>query len=176
MFKNGDAVVTVAPGFYEADKDACSWIIKHELSHIKHNDHFTMLCVPCVCQLAAAIFGMCFLSFFPALGLAYAVGLVSLVLFARWREAKADDFAIENSSNEELKGGRRFFMAVQQTNIEVRNTFWRRFTISASGDMRLDTFHPSITSRIQKIERALSARNIDKVYTPSTSMAPTKTE
>lgn len=161
MFRNGDAAVMVAPGFYEADKDACSWIIKHEISHIKHNDLFTMQCVPCVCQLAASIFGMCSLSFLPALGVAFTVGIVSLALFSQWREAKADDFAIENSSDEELKGARRIFMAMQETSIEERNTFWKRIAISASGDMRLDILHPSITSRIQKIERALRTRNID---------------
>jgi len=161
MFRNGDAVVMVAPGFYETDKDACSWIMKHEISHIKHNDLFTMQCVQFVCQLAASIFGMCSLSFLPALGVAFTVGIVSQALFLQWREAKADDFAIENSSDEELKGGRRILMAMQEADIAKRNTLWKRITISASGDNRLDVLHPSITSRIQKIERALHARNID---------------
>jgi Zn-dependent protease with chaperone function len=161
MFRNGDAAVVVAPGFYEADKDACSWVMKHEISHIKHNDPFTIHCVPCICQLAVSIFGMCSLSFLPALGLAFTVGIVSQALFSQWREAKADDFAIENSSDEELKGGRRLLMAMQETSIEERNTFWKRIAISASGDMRLDLLHPSITSRIQKIERALRTRNTD---------------
>src|SRR3989338_231014 len=136
MLSNGDAAVMVAPGFYEADKDACSLIMKHEISHIKHNDLFTIQCVPCVCQLAASIFGMCSLSFLPALGLAFTVGIVSQALFSQWREAKADDFAIENSSDEELKGGRRFMMAMQETSIEERNTFWKRIAISASGEDR----------------------------------------
>jgi len=161
MFKNGDAAIMVAPGFYEADKDGCTWVMKHEISHIKHNDPFTIQCVPCVCQLAASIFGMFFLSFLPALAVAFTVGFVSLALFSRWREAKADDFAIENSSDEELKGGRRILMAMQEADIAKRNTLWKRITISASGDNRLDVLHPSITSRIQKIERALHARNID---------------
>jgi hypothetical protein len=160
MFRNGDAAVIVAPGFYEADKDACSWLMKHEISHIKHNDPFTMLCVPCVCELAASIFGMCSLSFLPALGVVFTVGNVSEALFSQWREAKADDFAIENSSDEELKGARRIFMALQEASIEERNTFWKRIAISASGDTRLDILHPSFTSRIQKIERALRIRNI----------------
>lgn len=160
MFRNGDAAVMVAPDFYEADKDACSWVMKHEISHIKYNDLFTMCGVPAVCQLAASIFGMCSLSFLPALGLAFTVGMVSQALFSKWREAKADDFAIENSSHEELKGGRRFLMAVQEMSIEERNTFWKRIEISPRGDMRSDILHPSITSRIQKIERALRIRNV----------------
>lgn len=161
IFTKGDAAVILAPGFYEADQDACRWVMKHEISHIKHNDLFTIQSVPCVCQLAASIFGMSSLSFFPALGLAYTVGMVSQSLFSQWREAKADDFAIENSSIEELKGGRRFLMAVQETNIKERNTFWKRVANSPSGNQRFDVFHPSITSRIQKIERALCALNAE---------------
>lgn len=163
MFRSSDAVVQIAPYFYAADKDACSWVIKHEISHIKHNDAFTIHAVPCICQLAAAIFGMCFLPLSSAVMVACMVGLVSQVLFLQWREMKADDFAIKHSSNEELKGGRRFLMALREINIEQRDTFWGRIRMSASGENRLDIFHPSLTSRIQKIERALQARssNID---------------
>ncbi len=161
IFKNGDAVILVAPGFYEADKDACNFVMKHEISHIKNNDLFTMHGVPCVCQLAASIFGMHSLSFWLALGISFTVGIVSRALFSQWREAKADDFAIANSSEQELKGGRRFFIAIQQLNIEERNTFWKRIAFSATGNTRLDILHPSTTSRIQKIEGALRNRNID---------------
>ena len=78
-----------------------------------------------------------------------------------WQEAKADDFAIENSSDAELKGGRRAFIASQEANIEERNTtLWKSFIISGSGERSLDILHPSLTSRIQKIEGALQARNV----------------
>ncbi len=159
MFTKGDAAVIISPGFYEADRDACSWVMKHEISHIRHNDLFTKHLEPCICQLAASIFGMCALSVVPAVALAFTVGIVSFVLFSRWREGKADDFAIENSSIEELKGGKRFLTAIQETSIEERNTFWKRVRISSSGNDRLDILHPSLTSRIQKIERTLLAKN-----------------
>ena len=48
MFTKNDATVTIAPGLYETDKDGCTWIIKHEIGHIKYNDPFTMQCVPCI--------------------------------------------------------------------------------------------------------------------------------
>ncbi len=159
-FKKGDAAVIIAPEFYEADTEACTWVIKHEVSHIKNNDNFTIHCIPGICQLAASIFGMCFLSFSSALTVSYTVGFVSQVLFTRWREAKADDFAIENSSDEELKGGLRFFKALQQANLESRTTLWQRIVISESGDSHLDINHSSSTSRIQKIEKTLLRRNI----------------
>ncbi len=161
FFRKADAAIMVAPGFYEADKDACIWMMKHEISHIKHNDMFRIQAVLFVCQLAASIFGMRSLSFYSACWVSSAVSIASLALFSQWIEAKADDFAIENSSDEELKGGRRILMAFQETNIEERNTFWKRIAFSASGDCRMDILHPPITSRIQKIERALRTRNID---------------
>lgn len=160
IFSKHDAAILIAPGFYEADKEACCWTMKHEISHIKNNDSFTVQCVPGICQLAASIFGMCFLSFLPAVGLAFSVGMISNSLFKRWREAKADDFAIENSSDEELKGGRRVLLAMQEANIKERNTSWSKFWISADGNNRLDISHPSVTSRIKKVEKTLHDKQV----------------
>ena len=162
MFTKGDAVVMIAPGLYEADKEACCWAVKHEICHIKHNDSFSMHCVPAICILAASIFGMCFLPFFSACTLSSVVSTVSYSIFSQWREAKADNFAIEHSSPEELKGGRRFLMALQRRNIEDRSTsIWRRIVFSASGESRFDFLHPSLTSRLQKIERALHDQHVE---------------
>ena len=162
IFTKCNAMVLIAPdNFHEIDKDACNYILKHEISHIKHNDNFTTPCVAAACQLTASIFGMYSLSFFPAVGLALAVGFTSNTLFEKWREAKADDFAIKNSSDEELKGGRRFFMAMQAVYIENRDTFWKRIIFSANGNNRLGISHPSLTSRIQKIEKVLQHRKAE---------------
>jgi hypothetical protein len=159
IFMKGCAIITL-PEWLTLDENACSWMIKHELSHIKNSDAFTTLCISGTCQLAASIFGMRYLSFWPALGLAYAVGETSDILSRRWREAKADDFAIENSSDEELKGGRRSLKALQTVLIRKRTTRWKQLKISSSGNYMLDISHPSLTSRIQKIEDALRARGI----------------
>lgn len=161
MFKNIDAIICLTPGFYEADKDACIFVIKHEISHIKNNDRLTNALVPGVYQLAASIFGMCSLSFWPAVGVSYTVGLVSTYLCSQWRECSADDFAIENGSDEELKGGRRLHIAMKELAREERTTFWSQILISPDGDQRISTLHPSLTSRIDKIEKALLARNVE---------------
>ena len=160
-FTKGAAIIRVAPGFCEADKEACSWSMKHEISHVKNDDLFLMYSVRCICQLAASFFGMSCLSFFPAIGLAWTVGIVSQALFIQRQEARADDFAIENSSNEELQGGRRFLIAAKEVTLQERNTFWKRIIISVEGNDRSDILHPSITSRIHKVEKALRARNIN---------------
>lgn len=159
IFKGSDAVILVEPGLYQVDKNLCTITIKHEVSHILNNDEFTKPCVVGVCQLAASIFGMRCLSFWPALGISFTVGIVSQSLFSMWREAVADDFAIENSSDPELKAFRCYLIALQELHLENRNTFFRRCVISVNGDDRLDIFHPSCTSRIKKIEKALRDRN-----------------
>jgi len=156
----GTAAVFLRTKFYETDKDACNFAIKHEISHIKHNDAFTMSFVPLVCQLAAAIFGLYYLSFSYAVRLAVTAGFISNSLFSVWREEKADDFAIENSSNEELKGARRLFIAMQEIHIKLSDTFLGSILITPDGENRLDFEHPSLKSRIQKIEKALASRNV----------------
>ena len=162
FFTKKGAAVLIAPGFFEADKGACLWAIKHEISHIKHNDVFMLCVVSSICQLAAAIFGMCCLPFLPAVILVWWVGAIAFSLFSKWREAKADDFAIANSSIEELKGGRRCLKALQASNVERRKAgdFWQRMLISPKGEARLDIAHPLLASRIRKIEQALSKQGV----------------
>lgn len=149
--------------YYAYDKDAFTWLMKHEISHIIHDDGFTSICVSGACQLAATIYGMHSLSFWTALGLSHSMGAASFISYRIWREAKADDFAIENSSAEELLGGRRFMKTMQEVNRFHRNSepsLIKQTIISSSGEYRLDILHPSLTHRIQKIERALLARQI----------------
>lgn len=160
MFIKSDAAIVVSPGFYAADKEACSWLMKHEINHIKCNDAFIGPLVPAICSTAAAVFGTYSMSLLPATFLTISVGWVAEFLFSQWREGKADDFAIANSCGEELKGGRRWLMSIQETVLKERKTFWKKILISASGDVRSDLLHPSTTSRIQKIERALQRINV----------------
>ena len=162
IFTRGDAVVSMPPGFSEVDAEARQWLIKHEISHIENNDAFLMWSVSATCQVALSIFGIYYLSFVPATFLANSVGAVTGPLFSMWREARADDFAIANSSIEELKGGRRFLIAARASNIEDLNADdLRRFELSPEGEAKWDFYHPSLASRIRKIEQALSERGID---------------
>jgi len=160
MFTKGDAAILVPPKFHATDKEGFYWSMKHEISHIKHNDCFTIPLISAICGTAAAVFGVSCMSTLPATFLTVSTGIVVQTLFTRWRESKADDFAIANSSDEELKGGRRVLIAFQKVNLEDRKTFWGKIQHSAHGNTRYDIMHPSFTSRIQKIEAALQTRNI----------------
>lgn len=141
FFTKGDAVIFLAPRFHEVDENACNWVIKHEISHIKNNDLFTMALVPAICSLAAAIISTFLMPVIPAVLITISVGIIAQAIFSHYREGKADDLAIAESSPEELKGGRRLLMA---------------FT----GGNRLNFLHPSTASRLKKIENALKQQNI----------------
>lgn len=160
-FLQRHARILMKPKFYDIDPQAFKFILKHELSHIKHNDVFNTYCIGSVSTLATIIFKISSVSlpyFFVVLGVSIGV----TALFSRWREERADDFAIKNSDIEELKGGRRILKASQQVlkNIRPNLHAFRRFFITSEGNDWLDIYHPSLTSRIQKVEKALHARGI----------------
>ncbi len=160
FFTRGIASITVPPFFKSVDEEACSFIFKHEVSHLKNNDAFTTSLVAAICSLASAI--ICTRRTSPILAflVTLAVGALASILFTLYRENKADDFAIAHSSNEELKGGRRYFLSHQQRLLGQRTSLFTRLVYSSKGDFRLDLWHPSFTSRLKKVTRALEARGI----------------
>ncbi|CAF22787.1 M48 family metalloprotease [Candidatus Protochlamydia amoebophila] len=160
FFTKGDAVIWVAPKFHKVDKGACHWVMKHEACHIKNNDCFTMPLIPAICSIAAATFSAFMMPIIPALLITMSVGFIAQAIFSQYREGKADDLAITESSVEELKGGRRLLMSLQQTNLESRTTIWKKLVISSSGENRFDFLHPSTASRLKKIERALQQKDV----------------
>jgi len=161
FFTKGDAIIWVTPNFQNVDKDACHWVMKHETCHIKNNDCFTMPLIPAICSIAAATFSTFLMPVIPTLFVTISVGFIAQAIFSQYREGKADDLAIAESSAEELKGGRRFLMSSRVSNLESRKTIWKKLVISSTGENRLDFLHPSTASRLRKIEHALQQQNIE---------------
>ncbi len=144
-FTGLQAGIIVTPELHEADSEALSWTIKHEVAHIKGNDLFTMPLVAVIAALATAILlptliGYGLLASIGTYLVANLVSLVALSVFSRWREGVADDFANEHATVKELKGGVRLLQAVK----ELQTGF--------------DFLHPSVASRIEKIEKELKKR------------------
>ena len=163
MFRKSDAAIEVDPRLYKENIEMFGFLMKHEISRIKYNDLFTIPLVAFICQFAVAVFGMCAFNFAPFVWVANIVGIASMALFSQWREAKADDFAIKNSSNQELVCGRNILILIKNKNSCARTTISKKIMISATGEVRLDIFHLSLTSRIQKIDKALAARQVLKI-------------
>lgn len=149
---------------YETDREALNFVIKHEIAHIKNCDNISIKLV----ELVSAVSTAFFLSFVHRSGVfvtMLASGVVAAVtgsIFELFREIKADDFAINKSSDEELLGGRRFFKTFAQIQRTLTDNFAKRLIFSAEGNTRFlfDSRHPPNTWRIKKIERELSRRCI----------------
>ncbi len=157
----GKAVISVDPQFYEADQEACHWEMKRKVSHIKNNDCFTSSSVGAISSLAAALFSLFLLPVIPGLFVTMVAVTVGKIVFSRYAEGKADDFAIANSSDAELKAGRRFIKAGIDSNLKLRRTSGlQTFLISPNGDNRMNFSSPSATSRLKKIEDSLQAQHI----------------
>lgn len=90
--------------------------------------------------------------------------ILTMISYRIYTEKRADNFAITNSSNEELQGGVRFFRAVLEENRNNRTTLWKRLTITPSGENLLDIIHPFFATRIQKISNKLARRNVTYIH------------
>ncbi len=156
----GKAVISIDPKFYEVDQKACLWVMKHEVSHIKNNDNFTTPSVSAICSLGAAILSSFFLPVISVFFVTMIGGIVGKIIFSRYVEGKADDFAIANSTDAELKAGRRFIKASMAHNLELRKENGLKIFFPTTGNNRLDFLHPSATSRLKKIEDALEERHL----------------
>ena len=155
----GSAIIWVSQSLQKADPDACRWLIKHEISHIKHNDLLTIPIFSLMSSIVAAgMVSLQMMPLIPALCITISVGLIAQVLFTQYRERQADAFAIAESSFQELLGGRRLLMSVQASNAANRSTVWGKILFSPTGEERLDYFHPSLTSRLDKIQLEMNRR------------------
>ncbi len=156
FFTRGKAIISINWNFHKVDPEACGWAAKHELYHIKNNSCFTLPLVSAICSLATAILVTFVLSIIPGLVATVSAAIIGKTLFSRYVEGKADDFAIANSSEEELQAGRRYIKATLAFNLELRqeNKALPLF-YSSAGDSRWVFSQPSVTSRLKKIETAL---------------------
>lgn len=157
--KSSQITLLLAPGFYNTDKHSCLFIMKHELHHILFNDPLMMKLVPLICQLALCIFGMIYLSPIASIIVVFPISFIVNVIFSRFREERADDFAIAHSTDDELRGARRFFHAVLHSNFNEEDSIYKRFSYDDQGESIWDFWHPSLLSRIFKVEKALKDRH-----------------
>lgn len=154
-FTQGDAIVQMSPGFYLMDKNLTLFVVKHEISHIKNNDAILEPLVAAISFIATAIFLLSQKIDISCTALLSSfVGAVAFVAYAQYVEARADDFAIAESSIEELKGARRFFISFQQPT-GSQGSLVSLFSALLRGGSGVDAMHPSLESRIKKIEHAL---------------------
>lgn len=158
FFKKSDAVIFIYPGFYEKNKASCMWIIKHEIAHIKNNDNFKANLFAAISSLLTAIFASLHTSIISTTLIAIIVGGVARVIASLYCEKKADNFAISNSTIDELKSIKHFLENLRRIQKGSRRTCWRKVKFSSKGENRFDFRHPTLSSRILKIKQALEQK------------------
>lgn len=148
------------------------FLIAHELSHIKVNDIMWMGLVPgivgtittlamnIIFPSSATLFSNLICCISPATSLASLIGLtvasVTFVIFSKWREECADKLGWSVCSKAAQNVAYNFFLTLQVKHIIHRNSqegsflskLWRKFLITADGDVRYDIFHPSLKNRV----------------------------
>ena len=161
IFNSSDLAILYSKKIHDIDPEASQWAIKHEIGHIKSSDVLTLPIIGAISSLAAAILFMnSNASFMRKMVFTALAGSITSTLFTRWRENAADNFAIENSTDEELLEGRRVLMAFQQTFLSQRVNWWTNLLISSNGDCRIDLWHPLRSQRITNIEVELARREV----------------
>lgn len=134
--------IFIPPILDKIDKNILSFIIKHELAHIKNNDCFfipfsgliTNITLRYLVSLIS--YGSVILNFLPQI-----LSFIVIILVSRRQEKKADEYAIKNSNIEELEAAIIFFKAILSIN--------RNFHL-------IDLLHPSLSERISTVEKNLN--------------------
>ncbi len=147
------------------------FFMAHELSHIKHNDIFRM---PVIAYLASLISRVALTLFLgksvTTFGLftmsltSITIGFVAYTKFSQYCETQADKKALTVCSNEEKSSALNFFENLRKPQLKFRNAegltriqqFYRKCLISETGEKRTDILHPSLSGRIEMIEKSLT--------------------
>lgn len=155
--------------FNQISRGEQEFILAHELSHIKANDH---LWGGVICGLVGALVTLALCLRFPSLStqpkslllkivgspaaiLGQVAYLFAFTLFTRWREKRADLSGASICSDQVRLAAVQHFEKESTLLIAERNDsegsflsrLWKRILISPEGGVRLDIFHPSFKTR-----------------------------
>lgn len=147
-FKKSQKTIAIDPVLRRYDVDATMFFCKHEYAHIKNNDNIIKDSV-LLCINVAALF-------FCGNSVQLSVGASNFLfgkIYGVERESKADDWAIEHSTKEELEGAMRFFVAAFLAKAEIKKTSKTK-NIFIEFE-RLIGGHPENQHRIAKVAKAL---------------------
>lgn len=154
LFKNSPKVVAIDVGLEYLDSEAAMWFAKHEFAHINHNDSLKQFVPLLVTSVTASFF--CTVWYSPLL-IGWATHIVAEKTFGLKAEINADNLALENATEEELKGAVRFFEATIQAANELcpLNSFSNRAKKFIG---ELFDRHPCHSARMGKAETLLKSR------------------
>jgi hypothetical protein len=160
LFKK-HAVLLVIPGLDLVDSEAFRWVYKREFYYMVNHVLVKIQMIKALCMtIAAIIFSLMLeLSFIPCIIGVILTGLIIESLCRHIVENRADSFALEHASLEEIQGGYRFLTAAyRESKNEPLNQRWLKHLM-----------HPSYWFRMGRLNQtlaragALQVVNEDKV-------------
>ena len=158
-----DAAIFLTEGFSKLDPHSCSYILKHELAHIKYRDVWLASLFSLLSILLLTGIALYSMHWMTALGLVFLfsplLGNGINTAWMRFREHRADRFAMKNASLDELRGGIRYFTALKKFNAsfsEVQPQF------NQEGECKNDYKHPTFGSRIERIQKEILRRGASR--------------
>lgn len=156
--------VVVNDTFWKLDHDACIFSVKHEIGHYRNHEwenksktFFKIL--KCAVPLLGlgGIYKSQSSALFKVMGVAmtsifsYCFNGIGEGVVSRQKEYWADSYAIQNSTNEELRGGLRFFKALNQSHCMVNGEEENSWVST----------HPLSMSRYNNVVKELQRRGED---------------
>lgn len=154
LFKNSPKVVAIDVSLEYLDPEAATWFCKHEFAHINHSDSLKQFVPLLVTSIAVSFFCT---SWYSPLLIGWGTHIIAEKTLGLGAEINADNFALENSTEEELRGAVRFFEASFQARHELcpSNSFSNKTKIFVT---ELFDRHPCNNDRMVKVERLLKSR------------------
>lgn len=146
LFERSIRLTVLDLGVVKLDPDAAMFIAKHELSHLKNNDVVIVQGALLVCNIATSVF----CNWYTPLLLGPVYEQVAKSTFMLYAEYRADSFAFDNATEEEIQGFIRLFEAKLQIRKKPISAVTRYLILSDS--------HPTLESRIKKAQNELKAR------------------
>lgn len=142
FFTKAPQIIYVDSELERIDVQAVMLQCKHEFAHIKYNHSVIQSGILLISTIVIGIF--CSIDTLP---LFFILAVVASNIYNRISEIAADKFAFKNATEEELRGGIRFFHAANEAKVQKTGIL----------DKLYET-HPSPRYRIDKLEKELKER------------------
>lgn len=156
----GHSKLIYDPTLEKIDPEAFSFVMKHEIGHIKHARGLAYLIANCSTN---CLFAYAF-NYFLGPTASFAASTISCtasILKRRYKgECNADEYAMNKSSVQEIKGGVRMLQTMQCINKALLSTLPNQYkgTYDEDGNNLLDREHPPLTQRIKTLKNRIIQR------------------
>lgn len=161
-----DAIVLINPLLGKTQGEAKNFILKHEISHIRTSDGFVSCSLSVTLSLISTFAVPRLASVLPWWGkpIAYyvpvMVGMTVNILAMQVFERRADAFALQHATDQELLDVKIFIEAHIDVNKEIHKKYPNMATAEGNLPYQLSPSEEPLTCRVQNVIDELNGRNV----------------